>query len=382
MKINSFFVKIHFFFIIFFTTLHSFYFYNISLAPFPVLAVFLSLFGKLNKKNIYFSFLYLFFFLFTSIIGFFQAGSSFYFNSFLGVVLGPLFFGLFLSIIKDRQKDLVDSIELVLVVHLFAFFLQYFVFYFFNYKIDYLVLITGEESRIDGYGVLTDLVRSSGLFNEPASYSLYIGFFSIILLIYNRKINPILFFSFISCLISFSVSGILYAFLAYFIYFIFIKRSILNLLSWLVFVFFFILYFGLEYFELFLSYFENRFLGDDLDGSTNVRFKEGFDYFFNLDYFIQLFGLGVGNYPINVSTVASGFMSIFLHFGYFFTFIFIILNFYILKKYKVKFKFFFIFIFFLTSTMTFLNLHYWLFLALIIIFSDNKNSNILIHNTN
>lgn len=373
MLLKNFYSKLVIFLIIFFTTLHSYYFYNISLAPFPVVG-FLLLVFTFNKIDIHFFPLLIilyFVIILNALLGFYYSSGPYYFNSLIGILLGPLFFVLFFQKYKLKFPLVSWSIKAVLFVHIAAFYIQFFVFHMFSFKIDYLGFVTGEQSRTEGTGVLTDLIRSSGLFNEPASYSLYVAFFSIILLIHFKKVNVLIFLAILSCFLSLSVGGIVYAIFIILYYFLFLNRNLIKFLYYTFIVTIAITYFAFEYYELINQYFNSRFFNSEQDVSANVRFKEGFDFFFNQSFLYQFTGIGIGNYPKDISTVASGYMAIIVHFGYFFTLLYVLLNILFVRLYKFKFNYLIVFIFFLSSTMTYLNLHYWMFFAIIGIFSQH-----------
>jgi hypothetical protein len=228
-----------------------------------------------------------------------------------------------------------------------------------------LEAITGEQSRIEGVGVLTNLIRSSGLCNEPASYSLFVNMLTFYLITIQRKLNLIVLLALLSCLLSFSASGIVFVVLNIIYFLLFVIKGYTKVFYYFVVILLFVLAFGYFYFDLIKLFFESRFVLSDEDASLNVRFNDGFNYFFSQNIFKQLTGLGIGNYPDeNTSTVASGYMAIFVHLGYFFTAIFLLINLCLLKVLKYRWILALIFFLFLSSSMTFLNIHYWMFFAI------------------
>lgn len=101
------------------------------------------------------------------------------------------------------------AIDLVLLVSLLLFSLQFFLFYVFNYSFDYSELTGGSGAR-NYYG---DIFRASGAFNEPAEYAASM----MILLVVRHLICPTYkvfhYIAIISIFLSFSFVGIIQAFL-------------------------------------------------------------------------------------------------------------------------------------------------------------------------
>ena len=370
--------------IVLFTSFFSIYFYNISLAPFPmfaflILAFILLLFNKkLNKHIIFIGLLFIILFSISGLIGKFFEFNVFYFNSILGSIIGPLFFILFYSLYYQKINYVEYALRKVIIFHLFFFIIQTITFYLTGNLINFLQYITGEESRNIAYGLLTGLIRPSGLFNEPASYVTFIGPSLLFLILYNKKLGLFELITLGSILLTLSASGVIISIYILAIYFIIVakKRARKIFFSYLMILFLALTLLNLELIELIYKSFSQRFiLNPEIDGSVSMRFVDGFKLFFSSPFYIQLFGFGIGNYSPLASTVASGFMAIIVHFGYLFTLIFLIINIFSFRLMKVDLKYFLIFSFFLFTTITYLFIHYWLFLALIFFISKNNNTN-------
>jgi hypothetical protein len=369
--------------IVFSATLHSIYFYQISLAPFPVISFLLLLFNfkSFGKTQVFFIFSFYIIFISNAFFGFLYSRNFFYLNSLLGIAMGPVYLFLFYNFFKSKFIFLEKAISITLIVHVVFFYIQFVSFYLFGFHINFLQMITGEESRVEGFGVLTGLIRSSGLCNEPASYSLFVSLLSFFLISIKKRLNVLIVFALLSCMFSLSISGILFAFLIIFYFVFFVSKGYKNLFLAFVFSCFFIFLLGYLYFDLLKLFVESRFVNSAEDGSFNTRFNDGFKYFFEQDIFVQVTGLGIGNFPPNdISTVASGYMAIFIHLGYFFTFLFLILNIYIFKFFNFNLVLVIFFIIFLSSTMTILNIHYWMSFSIILLISNIDKKNRIVSN--
>ena len=346
---------------------------------FLILAFILLLINKkLNKHIMFIGLLFIILFSISGLIGKFFEFNVFYFNSILGSIIGPLFFILFYSLYYQKINYVEYALRKVIIFHLFFFIIQTITFYLTGNLINFLQYITGEESRNIAYGLLTGLIRPSGLFNEPASYVSFIGPSLLFLILHNKKLGLFELITLGSILLTLSASGVIISIYILAIYFIIVakKRARKIFFSYLMVLFLALTLLNLELIELIYKSFSQRFiLNPEIDGSVSMRFVDGFKLFFSSPFYIQLFGFGIGNYSPLASTVASGFMAIIVHLGYLFTLIFLIINIFSFRLMKVNLKYFLIFSFFLFTTITYLFIHYWLFLALIFFISKNNNTN-------
>jgi hypothetical protein len=306
---------------IFFITLQSYYFYNIKLAPFPILGSLILLFVGIKNnpsKNTVkiVSILSIFFFI-STIWAFVNKLDFIYFNSIIGSLLGLLFFIIFEKHFKNfNSYSLTRILNTVILFHLFFFFIQFFAFYIFGILIDFLFPITGEESRFFFGGALTGLVRCTGLYNEPATYSYYIGglvFLNILLL---KKINSISKIGIVSIALTLSISGILLSIIIYFYYSFYITKKLKNILIFSIVSVFVITIILLYFNDNVYMYLFERFSNLSDDTSTNTRFFDSFDFLKSKNIFIQLFGVGLGNYTNEVSLTPSGIIGLISSFGF------------------------------------------------------------------
>lgn len=372
--------------VVLFISLFSVYFYSISLAPFPILAFLILIIGillesnkKLNRVILYIGLSYIILFSVSGVIGFIFEFHEIYFNSIIGSFIGPLFFILFYSIYHKKLYYVEYAVRKVITFHLFLFTVQMLYFYLTGNLINYLQFITGEESRNIAYGLLTGLLRPSGIFNEPASYVSFIGPSLLFLILYNKKFGLLEFITLGSIILTLSASGLLISLYILSIYIIIVakKRDRKVFISYLLLALLVITLINLDLIQLIYKSFTQRFdFNSDIDGSFSMRFIDGFKLFFSSPLYVQFFGFGIGNYNPLASTVASGFMAIIVHFGYLLTFIYLILNVISVKLMKVKAKYFYIFSFFLFTTITYLFIHYWFFLALVFFLNIKLKTNI------
>ncbi len=221
-----------FFLLLFFSTLQCYYFYQIKLAPFPMLGVliFISVFiiqalkifhisnkqfiskdkinqitcGNINEEfipnynnNVFPSFktkpFICFFVLFTltsisTIITFFHTGFNFYLNPENGIYLNPIigfFCGTIIAFLiftsEIKTKIILNIVRIVLLIHLLFFCFQLLIYYSSHTYVDFLMPFTGENQRYFSYAI-APFIRPTGLFNEPATYSFFISSLTIILI--------------------------------------------------------------------------------------------------------------------------------------------------------------------------------------------------------
>jgi hypothetical protein len=80
--------------------------------------------------------------------------------------------------VKRDPRGLMVALRFVVAVHVAFFLLQFFVFLATGYMIDFLAPITGEEQRVwsGDYTapIMVDFARCSGLFNEPGTYANFV----------------------------------------------------------------------------------------------------------------------------------------------------------------------------------------------------------------
>jgi len=297
-----------FFLLVLGVTLRSIYIYSISLAPLPIISIFISfLLCLLNKDKLrdltykldficFFIFLIVFFAL-AILLNLIHAISNVNLNSIIGIILSLIFF-ICLYSLRNVFLQYKKVFNYILVFHMFFFFFQFFMFYAFNEKVDYLVSITGEAQRFNGFsdieGAGLAMFRPVGLFTEPGNYSIHV--LAILWLAYlSKSITPILEkLVLISVFLSFSLTGMFCACL----YFVLTRNMKFDgryiLFSSILFAVI-AFYFG----ELVVNYLSER-IGNILsDNSANVRVS-AFEQVFNMPPSMQLFGAGLGNDVVDI----------------------------------------------------------------------------------
>lgn len=111
------------------------------------------------------------------------------------------------SLIKIPLPIIKVCIERIILLFSISVILQSILHYFFNYTIDYSILLGGTDSRM----AYNDLFRPSGLTSEPSIVSgILISLLSIYYL-FTKKINIIYILALIACFLSLSTIGIILA---------------------------------------------------------------------------------------------------------------------------------------------------------------------------
>tara|TARA_Y100001958_G_scaffold98184_1_gene67825 strand:- start:13498 stop:14613 length:1116 start_codon:yes stop_codon:yes gene_type:complete len=346
------------FLIVFFCTLQSIYFYNISLAPFPILSLLLLFHfdSKFFKSDLLISLLLIIIVIINLLfLPLFIKEGTIYFQTILGFFIGIVYF-LFLQsyLKKNKLSTIIFAINLSLSVHISFFLIQFIYFLVTGDHLDFIVGITGEVTRnINNLSI----IRSSGLFIEPQNYSFFI--LALIFLKYHLSPNyydSISLISLLTVILSFSLFGIIGAIVFYFLIF----RKVVS--KWLIIP---ILVVGFYYtYDYYFFIYETRITSLSDDGSFLARFSEPFfKLFTEINYLLLGKGFGViGTDFSELSTLLSILTSFGLFFGSFFIFIiFNSLNFRVgINKYYSLFLFAFILLMDLRISMVF----FWLLFGL------------------
>lgn len=165
-----------FFFLI---TLHSFYYFGVTLISLiGVTSLILVRVMFLEDYKLYPSALlaFYFFLFFQSLIGVFIFSRGFDVSRFLAFILMSI---LLISLcVRSRKFSIGLAIGLVLSLHITFFYVQFILYYGFGVYVEYLSLF-GLESRNYSGSFVTPLgspvLRASGLFNEPGTYSCFVA---------------------------------------------------------------------------------------------------------------------------------------------------------------------------------------------------------------
>ena len=361
------------FIIMFCLTLQSYYFYEIRLAPLPILAVLLLVVCSDKLTNLEFKYLIcLIFFCSASIIvGIIHSivsGISFYINSVIGVLIGVIAHILFRKRFLNRKTELVNTIEIVLWIHVGAFFIQIFGYYLFGANIDFIEPITREYSRKDATGILTNLViRATGLSIEPATYCMNICSLVFIRLIVSKKSNLVDYVSIATCIISFSVTGIVLSSILTGLKVLFYSKNRIDLFKALLIFSIVFLIIGFFFFDSLQIYYNDRLLNLSEDQSGQERWINGTILFLRESLTTKMLGLGIGYYPYfilyEITSVGSGIQSMFLSWGVLLNSIFILLNAHFLMKSGVKWYNVVVYVSILFGALIITVIPYWILLS-------------------
>lgn len=286
----------------------SFYFYSIGVAPLPLVASFFSLFYVFNSRKrdgvlvdrntdnlkkylAGFVFLLLIYSFFVSFAYFFAEYTDIRPHSFVGVLLGG---ATLLAVEKYAAKsfgDFLFNIQLFLSLSLLFFYIQFILYFFFDINTDYMVGVTGEEQRLNGYSRDIEgvgaFIRSSGIFAEPAVYAT-VTVSLVVCLLYNNRCNVVLFWlSIVSIFLSFSSTGVALSIIPILMAVVVSKRT-----RWFVILCLLVLVFF--YWDSFNDLFSNEFqrlssVSTDESGSSRFLFVD--HLMNNVNVFV--FGYGI-----------------------------------------------------------------------------------------
>lgn len=153
------------------------------------------------------------------------------------IVLPVLYYTLFSTSYILARIDLSKLLVFVISTHLIFFFVQLIIFYFFDYRIDYVSFFTGEESRNFSGQIKTIIGRTffrpSGLFVEPGTYCVYIAPLLACLqgfVVNSKNVRNIYYLGISSLFLSFSLYGQFFGIILFLIEFkSYIKDSFKNL---------------------------------------------------------------------------------------------------------------------------------------------------------
>ncbi len=180
------------------------------------------------------------------------------------------------SIIKLPLPIIEKCIEKIILLFSISVIFQSIIYYFFNFIIDYSLLLGGTESRMSYNG----LFRPSGLTSEPSITSgIIISLLSLYYIFY-KKINMIYIIALIACFLSLSTIGIILAS----IFFIIAFSSKKNILFFLILIPLVIFILAQE-----LTYRYNNFV-NGLDSSNNIKLEVAQKFFDSNEIFWGGFG--------------------------------------------------------------------------------------------
>lgn len=229
-------------------------------------------------------------------------------------IKGPIGFGMgaivLFAVLQRKEneafkKALLKSVSAILAIHLFFWTVQILYWAATGTFIDYIEPITHSSSRnVYGAGDLV-LFRFTGLYAEPAIYTLFVFMgLSIRLLASDFKLNIFDLGLVLSTFISLSILGIFFILILLGVYLIGSRnwKAFLAVATLLTFGIGF-LYFGKTPIT---DYIVTRTFSPTSDSSGKDRFVDGFVEFFNSPEVETLFGKGIGNYD-RITQAGNGF---------------------------------------------------------------------------
>lgn len=237
----------------------------LSWIVFPCIAICLTILKsrRICKKGVYF------FFCSTSLLllnyGIVSQYASFTarleFNLLLAII-GCFYMSMILYSNQFNFSSLARAIDIVLIINITFFLVQFFSYYVLKHRIDYSILTGGVGTRND-YGTL---FRASGIFNEPAEYSSAMSVLVVIRFLTSRKLTKLSWLSAITTVLSFSFVGI---FQSLSIIFVILSRDFLKRPKYLLLALLVVIFATFAFYGMFIDRY-TAFI-DGSDGSNNTK---------------------------------------------------------------------------------------------------------------
>jgi len=332
-------------------------------------------FIKINKKILFFTLIFYGLCFINIFISLFYTDFEPHILSYFGFIISPAYFLLLVGFFQSKKEILLKQLKRVLKFHLFFFYLQWLVFVIFRFRIDFLKYITNEPQRTIG-GIFTEdtIIRGTGLFNEPASYSIFAVSMILCLMANKKRIDKLILLAILSVILSFSASGIM--FLAV-ILIVFYSSKIFSrkvMASTTIIVLGFLLANllikskkALRVAEIFSAKLKN------FQESESYKYRIGnvSTVFDDLTVFKRIFGIGYGNLEVN-RNLGSFLSQFFIQSGVLFFILLSFLFFYLFKEFKVRNKIIIIIMLLTLSTQAINHMVTWYFFAVILVIEKHK----------
>jgi hypothetical protein len=347
-----------------FLTLHNYYFYSIGLSVFSFVGTIgMILISSKNVMRIPVEIVLLAIMAFIwTIHGWNSAAYNFSGTSIVGILLGA-----FWLITYNRSLPKVSVMYALITLHVIFWLVQFSVYFLFDTFIDYLVVITGEESRVFG-GILSEYPRCSGLFSEPANYGVYLFPIWLYLAGNGYKGWFLLLYPF-TLILTLSITNLVFAFFAFFVLLKGNYRSLLFIVIMLSITL--VIFYDSFNLDLLDRYIRSR-MDFNNDGSFTERFGLSLGDSNDLGAARFMFGSGIGNYDLlylsGITTVGSGLLFSIVHLGIIPSLIMLFLVAKYLNFNAIKIA---LFLLLLSSTMSLNYINFWYSLFLIGIYKTN-----------
>ena len=353
--------------IVFLATLQSFYNYNIGLAVFPVssfaliiLLGFQTNFSIFRKKIFVFLVIILMVTMYGFIIGLLNSFANVRIQSSIAYVMGILSFIVFHKLYSNSYNHIIKIVKLVLSMHVLFYFTQVLLYFLFSFHLDLIVLFSGEPQRIfGGYLLGKEMIRMSGLFVEPGTYSATILPLMYLHYITTKRVDILFSASVVTIILTFSASA--YVVLSVFLLFVFFSSNKAKAIPLFVLVLIFAGVIGKEYVT-------ERFL--DQQDSSLISKLNAIQEFVEYDMVRISTGSGLGVIDCNGCIIND--QSIFFYVFFTFGFIGIILIFAMLGMIKGhSLMLTMAFVLMMLSKLSLTHLVFWIYLSLFVIVSEN-----------
>lgn len=362
--------------IVFFATLLSIYFPslgNLRIFDFVSFVLILYVLTKdkesINKDILPFFLFFTLFITFSIIISIINQAEIIYIPRILGSYFTVAYSILFYSYFVNRIDRLAIALKYTIYIHAIFFYIQYISFHLAGIYIDFVKMITGNDSRnIGGIFNLNTSIRASGLYSEPATYSLFILSLMSAFILYKRRMNYIDCIILMSIILSASASGIIYLSVFIVVYFIlysnlsWLKKTVISISFASV-----LLFFNLTFIES--DYLYNKIYNFEKSGSFQYRIGNISKDVDSLPFFKQLFGIGYANLDASVDK-GSTFSSLFIEHGYILGGFFLLILLVFLIKNHVRWYILAYIALLFMGTHTFAQIQFWIWILSIAIISN------------
>ncbi|SDH45487.1 O-antigen ligase family protein [Myroides phaeus] len=292
----------------------------------------------------------------------------------LGTYIAVLYSILFFAFFIRNVSGLIVGVKYTIYLHALFFYLQFLMFRVAGIYIDLIKPITGNESRNTGGQFSIDTsIRASGLYSEPASYSLFILTFMSIYVYYKRRI---VFFDVVilcSVLLSMSASGLIYLLFFIGVFFFYYSKSHLWHKVIAVFSSIFIGFFVWSTNIVDFEYIFNKALNYKESSSYQYRVGNTEKVLSDLTDSQMIFGIGYANMDVN-DDKGSTYSALFIEQGYLLGGVFLLVLFFLLVSFRTNVGVIFYFFLLLMGTHSFSQIQFWIWVLSILIISNHLSN--------
>ncbi|WP_410877813.1 hypothetical protein [Myroides sp. DW712] len=365
--------------IIFFGSLLSFYFPSLGgIRIFDFVSLFLLFFCFKKKRlrfvrNLNINIFFLFFGMFISIsfiISILNNAVDIHIPRIVGTYIAILYALLFFSFFSNNVKGLVVGIKYTVYLHATFFYIQFLLFNIAGHYVDLIQPITGNSSRnMGGKFNIDTAIRASGLYSEPASYSLFILTFMSIYIYFKKKVNTIDVIVLTSVLLSMSSSGLVYLIVFILVFFFYYSKfniwRKLGIFSLIACMGLFVINSKIIDFD----YIFNKTVNYEESGSYQYRVGNTNKVQESLDDWQVVLGIGYANMDIK-DNKGSTYSALFIEQGYLLGFMFLFALFILLYSFKTDLGIIAYIFLLLLGTHSFSQIQFWIWILSILIIAN------------